>query len=155
MLRRRFREMPAEGGAGDAPFLYGTHYSCPCFVMFWLVRAAPGHILRRARPPPFPLGADCPIARQFDRPPDQSFRLPGLAGPGCPRGTVSGAAPRVKCRLTGLFDRPHDQFFRLLVQFSERLAFHRSRPRTHTDVTGFQGLGLLPLFAGFSAPELP
>ena len=44
-LRERFREMPA-GEGGDAPFLYGTHYSCPGYVMFWLVRAAPGHILR-------------------------------------------------------------------------------------------------------------
>jgi factor associated with neutral sphingomyelinase activation len=26
--------------------MYGTHYSCPGYVMFWLVRAAPGHLLR-------------------------------------------------------------------------------------------------------------
>lgn len=30
----------------DPPFLYGTHYSCPGYVMYWLVRAAPGHLLR-------------------------------------------------------------------------------------------------------------
>lgn len=30
----------------DPPFLYGTHYSCPGYVMFWLVRAAPAHMLR-------------------------------------------------------------------------------------------------------------
>lgn len=30
----------------DAPFMYGSHYSCPGYVMFWLVRAAPGHLLR-------------------------------------------------------------------------------------------------------------
>lgn len=34
--------------AGDMPkpFMYGTHYSTPGYVMFWLVRAAPGHMLR-------------------------------------------------------------------------------------------------------------
>jgi factor associated with neutral sphingomyelinase activation len=26
--------------------MYGTHYSTPGYVMFWLVRAAPGHMLR-------------------------------------------------------------------------------------------------------------
>ena len=26
--------------------MYGSHYSCPGYVMFWLVRAAPGHLLR-------------------------------------------------------------------------------------------------------------
>ena len=30
----------------DPPFLYGSHYSCPGYVMFWMVRAAPGHLLR-------------------------------------------------------------------------------------------------------------
>ena len=39
------------------PFLYGSHYSCPGYVMFWMVRAAPGTCcacrrpLRRAGPP--------------------------------------------------------------------------------------------------------
>jgi hypothetical protein len=34
--------------AGDMPkpFMYGTHYSTPGYVMYWLVRAAPGHMLR-------------------------------------------------------------------------------------------------------------
>jgi hypothetical protein len=32
----------------DAPFLYGSHYSCPGYVMFWMVRAAPAHLLRCA-----------------------------------------------------------------------------------------------------------
>ncbi|KAL3135309.1 hypothetical protein ABBQ32_007505 [Trebouxia sp. C0010 RCD-2024] len=41
----RFREMPRDEGA-DPPFLYGTHYSCPGYVMYWLVRAAPAHLLR-------------------------------------------------------------------------------------------------------------
>ena len=30
----------------NPPFLYGTHYSCPGYVMYWLVRAAPAHLLR-------------------------------------------------------------------------------------------------------------
>ena len=30
----------------DPPFLYGTHYSCPGYVMYWLVRATPAHLLR-------------------------------------------------------------------------------------------------------------
>lgn len=47
MLRRRFDEMPQEEGA-PPPFLYGTHYSNPAYVMFWLVRASPGHLLRFA-----------------------------------------------------------------------------------------------------------
>jgi hypothetical protein len=38
-------EMPAQDPS-DPPFLYGTHYSCPGYVMFWLVRAAPAHMLR-------------------------------------------------------------------------------------------------------------
>ena len=45
-LRARYADMPAEAGA-PPPFLYGTHYSCPGYVMFWLVRVAPGHLLRR------------------------------------------------------------------------------------------------------------
>jgi factor associated with neutral sphingomyelinase activation len=32
--------------AAPQPFLYGTHYSTPGYVMFWLVRQAPGHMLR-------------------------------------------------------------------------------------------------------------
>ena len=44
-LKQRMADMPCEPGC-DPPFLYGSHYSCPGFVMFWLVRAAPGHLLR-------------------------------------------------------------------------------------------------------------
>lgn len=29
-----------------APYLYGTHYSTPGYVVYWLARAAPGHLLR-------------------------------------------------------------------------------------------------------------
>ena len=28
------------------PFMYGTHYSTPGYVMYWLVRAAPAHMVR-------------------------------------------------------------------------------------------------------------
>lgn len=37
-----------EDAAGHMPepFMYGTHYSTPGYVMFWLVRAAPAHMLR-------------------------------------------------------------------------------------------------------------
>ncbi|KAK9869069.1 hypothetical protein WJX84_001880 [Apatococcus fuscideae] len=45
MLTQRFQEMPSDPGC-DPPFMYGTHYSCPGYVMFWMVRAAPGHLLR-------------------------------------------------------------------------------------------------------------
>eukprot|EP00884_Botryococcus_braunii_P015365 jgi/Botrbrau1/2511/Bobra.0079s0003.1 len=41
----RFQEMPREEGM-EPPFMYGTHYSCPGYVMYWLVRAAPAHLLR-------------------------------------------------------------------------------------------------------------
>jgi hypothetical protein len=34
------------GGGMPEPFMYGTHYSTPGYVMYWLVRAAPGHMLR-------------------------------------------------------------------------------------------------------------
>jgi len=45
MLRQRYHDMPTGDGLPE-PFLYGTHYSTPGYVMFWLVRAAPGHMLR-------------------------------------------------------------------------------------------------------------
>eukprot|EP01029_Cantina_marsupialis_P010680 TRINITY_DN24262_c0_g1_i1.p1 TRINITY_DN24262_c0_g1~~TRINITY_DN24262_c0_g1_i1.p1 ORF type:complete len:1021 (+),score=217.16 TRINITY_DN24262_c0_g1_i1:120-3182(+) len=32
--------------ADEVPFMYGTHYSCPTFVMFYLVRVAPEYMLR-------------------------------------------------------------------------------------------------------------
>ncbi len=54
MVRRRFREM-ARDDPHQPPFLYGTHYSCPAYVMFWLVRAAPAHLLRCAAPRPPPV----------------------------------------------------------------------------------------------------
>lgn len=44
IFRKRFDQMPADGF--PPPFLYGTHYSTPGYVMFWLVRAAPAHILQ-------------------------------------------------------------------------------------------------------------
>ncbi|QDZ24516.1 BEACH domain-containing protein [Chloropicon primus] len=45
MLRERFSLMP-DDDPDNPPFLYGTHYSNPGYVMYWLVRAAPGHLLR-------------------------------------------------------------------------------------------------------------
>jgi factor associated with neutral sphingomyelinase activation len=44
---RRFREMSSDSFNEGAtpPFLYGTHYSTPGYVMFWLVRAAPAHLV--------------------------------------------------------------------------------------------------------------
>ena len=30
----------------DPPFMYGTHYSCPGYTLYWLVRSAPAHMLR-------------------------------------------------------------------------------------------------------------
>mmetsp|Transcript_69344 Transcript_69344/g.219414 ORF Transcript_69344/g.219414 Transcript_69344/m.219414 type:complete len:385 (+) Transcript_69344:204-1358(+) len=44
-FRERFKEMP-RGGDHLEPFLYGTHYSCPGYVLYYLVRVAPGHMLR-------------------------------------------------------------------------------------------------------------
>jgi factor associated with neutral sphingomyelinase activation len=44
-FRSRFAEMP--GGEGqDAPFLWGTHYSTPGYILHWLVRQLPEHMLR-------------------------------------------------------------------------------------------------------------
>lgn len=45
LLRERFAMMP-DDDPENPPFLYGTHYSNPGYVMYWLVRAAPGHLLR-------------------------------------------------------------------------------------------------------------
>ena len=42
--RQRYKSMPED--SSEPPFLYGTHYSCPGYCLFWLVRAAPGHMLR-------------------------------------------------------------------------------------------------------------
>ncbi|CAD7696355.1 unnamed protein product [Ostreobium quekettii] len=46
MFRDRHREMPDESEGYPPKFLYGTHYSTPGYVMFWLVRAAPAHMLQ-------------------------------------------------------------------------------------------------------------
>eukprot|EP00775_Hariotina_reticulata_P008774 gene8774-8953_t len=52
VFRQRYQEMESlvqHVGSGHdmpAPFMYGTHYSTPGYVMYWLVRAAPGHMLR-------------------------------------------------------------------------------------------------------------
>ncbi|GFH08813.1 BEACH domain-containing protein, partial [Haematococcus lacustris] len=47
-FKKRFRDMPHDSfQEGDVPpFLYGTHYSTPGYVMYWLLRAAPAHMLR-------------------------------------------------------------------------------------------------------------
>ena len=57
-FRQRYRDMKDLELAGDAhghghhdahghhAFMYGTHYSCPAYVLFWLVRVMPGHQLR-------------------------------------------------------------------------------------------------------------
>lgn len=51
-VRCRYHDMESicqhVDAAGDMPkpFMYGTHYSTPGYVMYWLVRAAPGHMLR-------------------------------------------------------------------------------------------------------------
>ena len=45
LLRERLKHMPEDDP--DFPrFLYGTHYSTPGYVMYWLVRTAPGLLLR-------------------------------------------------------------------------------------------------------------
>jgi factor associated with neutral sphingomyelinase activation len=49
MLRERFREMP------EPRFLYGTHYSTPAYVLYYLVRIAPQYML-------------CLQQGQFDKP---------------------------------------------------------------------------------------
>ena len=43
LFRSRFKEMR---GAEEAPFLYGTHYSTPGYVLYYLVRKAPEYMLR-------------------------------------------------------------------------------------------------------------
>jgi len=46
-LKERYRAMPEEDRDLGLPprFLYGTHYSTPGYVLFYLVRAAPEHML--------------------------------------------------------------------------------------------------------------
>ena len=38
--------MPSETEMGHPPFLYGTHYSTPGYVLYYLVRKAPEYMLR-------------------------------------------------------------------------------------------------------------
>eukprot|EP00250_Pteridium_aquilinum_P011894 c20373_g1_i2 orf=431-2884(-) len=45
IFKERYTQMTEEGGP-DHPFLYGTHYSTPGYVLYWLVRLAPAHMLR-------------------------------------------------------------------------------------------------------------
>ncbi|CAI5497791.1 unnamed protein product [Closterium sp. Naga37s-1] len=47
-FRERYDEMPRDksGSERTKPFLYGTHYSTPGYVLYWLVRSAPAHMLR-------------------------------------------------------------------------------------------------------------
>lgn len=45
IYKERYGQMAEEGGP-DRPFLYGTHYSTPGYVLYWLVRSAPAHMLR-------------------------------------------------------------------------------------------------------------
>lgn len=43
----RYQEMESLGeDAMEKPFMFGTHYSCPGYTLFWLVRAMPAHMLR-------------------------------------------------------------------------------------------------------------
>ncbi|KAK3270029.1 hypothetical protein CYMTET_21557 [Cymbomonas tetramitiformis] len=42
-FRARMEQMH---GTGEPPFLYGTHYSTPGYVLYWSVRSSPGHMLR-------------------------------------------------------------------------------------------------------------
>ncbi len=44
-LRAGGREMPRGTGL-DAPFIFGTHYATPGYVLFYLVRLMPEHMLR-------------------------------------------------------------------------------------------------------------
>ena len=44
-FQERMQEMPQEEGV-DAPFLYGTHYSTPGYVLYYLIRGAPEHQLK-------------------------------------------------------------------------------------------------------------
>ena len=47
MFHARYREMVTmKDETGEEPFLYGTHYSCPGYTLFWLVRSMPAHMLR-------------------------------------------------------------------------------------------------------------
>ncbi|XP_024520106.1 protein FAN isoform X1 [Selaginella moellendorffii] len=45
IFHERFQQMPCKD-VSHPPFLYGTHYSAPGYVLYWLVRVAPAHMLR-------------------------------------------------------------------------------------------------------------
>ncbi|KAL2636007.1 hypothetical protein R1flu_007486 [Riccia fluitans] len=45
LFRERYLQMP-QGDPSNPPFLYGTHYSTPGYVLYWVVRSAPAHMLR-------------------------------------------------------------------------------------------------------------
>ena len=42
----RYEQMPRGEDAMEPPFMYGTHYSTPAYVLFFLLRAAPQHQLK-------------------------------------------------------------------------------------------------------------
>ena len=47
VFKSRYKEMESmKELGGDEPFLFGTHYSCPGYTLFWLVRSMPAHMLR-------------------------------------------------------------------------------------------------------------
>jgi len=47
VFKERYREMESmKDHAGEAHFMYGTHYSCPGYTLYWLVRSMPAHMLR-------------------------------------------------------------------------------------------------------------
>ncbi|KAG6550710.1 hypothetical protein Mapa_007807 [Marchantia paleacea] len=45
LFQQRYLQMP-QGDPSSPPFLYGTHYSTPGYVLYWVVRSAPAHMLR-------------------------------------------------------------------------------------------------------------
>ncbi|GAX76319.1 hypothetical protein CEUSTIGMA_g3765.t1 [Chlamydomonas eustigma] len=47
-FRKRYKDMMCDQFDDSAvpAFMYGTHYSTPGYVMFWLLRAAPAHMLK-------------------------------------------------------------------------------------------------------------
>lgn len=45
IFKDRYSHM-IESGTSEPPFSYGTHYSTPGYVLYWLVRSAPAHMLR-------------------------------------------------------------------------------------------------------------
>jgi hypothetical protein len=74
ICRERYRTMPEENREMGIPprFLYGTHYSTPGYVLFFLVRQAPEYMLclqvRTTGPlgPTAPVLCDCCIHQALD-----------------------------------------------------------------------------------------